>query len=135
MGPRENSSSGQAANTVINVDLPWNPAVLEQRISRVHRMGQKRPVQVFIMVTEGTLEESLLGTLAAKHELALAVLDPENKTSNVDLSSGMEELKRRLEVLLGTKADAPQDESLREQVEKETKILSRKERVSNAEDS
>ena len=122
----------QAANTVINVDLPWNPAVLEQRISRVHRMGQKRPVQVFIMVTEGTLEESLLGTLAAKHELALAVLDPDAKTSNVDLSSGMEELKRRLEVLLGTKPDAPQDESLREQVEKEAEILSRKERVANA---
>ncbi len=36
----------QAANTVINVDLPWNPAVLEQRIGRAHRMGQERPVQV-----------------------------------------------------------------------------------------
>ena len=35
----------QAANTVINVDLPWNPAVLEQRISRAHRMGQQQPVQ------------------------------------------------------------------------------------------
>ncbi|MFM8476914.1 MAG: DEAD/DEAH box helicase, partial [Planctomycetaceae bacterium] len=34
----------QAADTVINVDLPWNPAVLEQRIARAHRMGQKRPV-------------------------------------------------------------------------------------------
>lgn len=132
MVPREGSSSGQAANTVINVDLPWNPAVLEQRISRVHRMGQKRPVQVFIMVTEGTLEESLLGTLSAKHELALAVLDPDAKTSNVDLSSGMEELKRRLEVLLGKKPDAPQDESLREQVEKEAEIFARKERVANA---
>jgi len=122
----------QAANTVINVDLPWNPAVLEQRISRVHRMGQKRPVQVFIMVTEDTLEESLLGTLAAKHQLSLAVLDPDTKTANVDLSSGMEELKRRLEVLLGTKPDAPPDESLRKQVEKETEILARKERVANA---
>jgi len=122
----------QAANTVINVDLPWNPAVLEQRISRVHRMGQKRPVQVFIMVTEDTLEESLLGTLAAKHELALAVLDPDAQTADVDLSSGMEELKRRLEVLLGTKPDAPPDESLRMQVEKETEILVRKERVANA---
>ena len=122
----------QAANTVINVDLPWNPAVLEQRISRVHRMGQKRPVQVFIMVTEDTLEESLLGTLAAKHELALAVLDPDAQTADVDLSSGMEELKRRLEVLLGTKPDAPPDESLRMQVEKETEILARKERVANA---
>jgi superfamily II DNA/RNA helicase len=36
----------QAANTVINVDLPWNPAILEQRIARAHRMGQQRPVQV-----------------------------------------------------------------------------------------
>ncbi|MFO8084778.1 MAG: DEAD/DEAH box helicase [Desulfobacterales bacterium] len=122
----------QAANTIVNVDLPWNPAVLEQRISRVHRMGQKRPVQVFIMVTENTLEESLLGTLAAKHELALAVLDPDAKTANVDLSSGMEELKRRLEVLLGTKPDAPADESLRKQVEEEAEILARKERVANA---
>ena len=44
----------QAANTVINVDLPWNPAVLEQRIARAHRMGQTQPVQVFVLVTEDT---------------------------------------------------------------------------------
>src|SRR6185436_11290641 len=91
----------QAANTVINVDLPWNPAILEQRISRAHRMGQKQPVQVYILVTEGTLEESLLTTLSAKHELALAVLDPNSEATAVDLESGIEELKRRLEVLLG----------------------------------
>jgi SNF2 family DNA or RNA helicase len=47
----------QAANTVINVDLPWNPAVLEQRIARAHRMGQKRPVQVFVLITEDTIED------------------------------------------------------------------------------
>src|SRR5262245_15341849 len=56
----------QAANTVVNVDLPWNPALLEQRIGRAHRMGQKRPVQVFVMVTESTIEENMLGTLSAK---------------------------------------------------------------------
>jgi len=89
----------QAANTVINVDLPWNPAILEQRIGRAHRMGQKQPVQVFILVTEDTLEESLLGTLAAKHALSLAVLDPESNASEIGLSSGMDELKRRLEIL------------------------------------
>lgn len=38
----------QAADTVINLDLPWNPALLEQRVARAHRMGQKRPVQVCI---------------------------------------------------------------------------------------
>jgi SNF2 family DNA or RNA helicase len=54
----------QAANTVINVDLPWNPAMLEQRIARAHRMGQEQPVMVYKLVTEETLEERLLETLA-----------------------------------------------------------------------
>ena len=62
-------------NTVINVDLPWNPALLEQRIARAHRMGQTQPVQVYLLVTEDTLEENLLSTLSAKRELALAALD------------------------------------------------------------
>lgn len=122
----------QAANTVINVDLPWNPAVLEQRIGRAHRMGQKRPVQIFILVTEDTLEESLLGTLAAKQALFLAALDPDTKTSAIDLSSGMDELKNRLEILLGVKPDAPPDESLKEQVEREAQQLVRKEKIAKA---
>jgi SNF2 family DNA or RNA helicase len=105
----------QAANTVINVDLPWNPAVLEQRIARAHRMGQKQPVQVYILVTEQTIEENLLATLSAKHELALAALDVESKVNSVDLHSGIEELKRRLEVLLGAKPEAPVDESQKAQ--------------------
>jgi superfamily II DNA or RNA helicase len=108
----------QAANTVINVDLPWNPAVLEQRISRAHRMGQKRPVQVFLLVTKDTLEENLLATLSAKHELSLAVLDPDSDTTEVDMAAGMEELKRRLEILLGEKPAAAEDESMKERVEK-----------------
>jgi superfamily II DNA or RNA helicase len=122
----------QAANTVINIDLPWNPALLEQRISRAHRMGQKRPVQVFLLVTEDTLEEKLLGTLSAKHALALAALDPDSKVKSVDHASGMEELKRRLEVLLGTKPPAPPDESLRLEVEREAERLARKERMASA---
>jgi len=122
----------QAANTVINVDLPWNPAVLEQRIGRAHRMGQKRPVQIFILVTENTLEESLLGTLAAKQALFLAALDPDTKTSALDLSSGLDELKNRLEILLGVKPDALPDESLKEQVKKEARQLIRKEKIAKA---
>jgi hypothetical protein len=122
----------QAANTVINVDLPWNPALLEQRISRVHRMGQKRPVQAFLLVTEETLEEKLLSTLSAKHELAMAALDPDSKVKAVDLASGMEELKRRLEILLGAKPDAPLDESVKAEAEKEAERLLRKEKVAAA---
>lgn len=100
----------QAANTVVNVELPWNPAILEQRIARAHRMGQKRPVQVYLLVSEGTLEENLLATLSAKQELALAALDPDSDVTAIDLASSMEELTRRLEVLLGAKPEAPVDE-------------------------
>ncbi len=56
----------QVADTVVNLELPWNPAVLEQRIARVHRMGQKRPVRVINFVTRGTIEERVLKTLSAK---------------------------------------------------------------------
>jgi superfamily II DNA or RNA helicase len=99
----------QAANTIVNVDLPWNPAVLEQRIARAHRMGQARPVNVYVLVTEDTLEENLLGTLSAKRDLALAALDPDSNVSEVDVRTGAEDLKRRLEILLGAKPEAPID--------------------------
>lgn len=122
----------QAANTVINVDLPWNPAILEQRIGRAHRMGQKRPVQIYLLVTEETLEESLLATLSAKQALFLAALDPDSKATIVDLQTGVEELKNRLEILLGEKPDAALDESLREGVEKEAETLVRREKISAA---
>jgi SNF2-related domain/Helicase conserved C-terminal domain len=107
----------QAANTVINVDLPWNPAVLEQRIARAYRMGQEQPVQVFVLVTEETIEEKLLSTLSAKHELALAALDTESDVDQVDLAGGIEELRQRLEVLLGARPEAPLDESVRRESE------------------
>jgi superfamily II DNA or RNA helicase len=123
----------QAANTVINVDLPWNPAVLEQRIARAHRMGQKNPVQVYLLVTEETLEEKLLTTLSAKKDLALACLDADSEVSQVDMVSGMEELRRRLEVLLGAKPEAPVDETSREQSLREAEVAQQRQaRVAEA---
>jgi len=56
----------QIADTVVNLELPWNPAVLEQRIARVHRMGQSRPVRVINLVTRGTIEERVLRTIQQK---------------------------------------------------------------------
>lgn len=123
----------QAANTVINVDLPWNPAVLEQRIGRAHRMGQTQPVQVYVLVTEGTLEENLLTTLSAKKDLALAALDPDADVDSVQMVSGMDELKGRLEVLLGAKPIAPLDETMQQTAVSDTKqATERRERVSAA---
>lgn len=65
----------QAASAVVNVDLPWNPAVLEQRIGRVHRLGQSRPVQVFDLVAEDSIEQRMLGLLGFKRALFAGVLD------------------------------------------------------------
>ncbi len=123
----------QAANTVINVDLPWNPAVLEQRIARAHRMGQKRHVDVYLLVTVGTFEERLLDTLSNKRELALAALDSESNVNEINLRSNMDDLKRRLETLLGEPPAPPEDRTKRQQVEAEAEeLLARQQRVATA---
>jgi superfamily II DNA or RNA helicase len=122
----------QAANTVINVDLPWNPAVLEQRISRAHRMGQHRSVQVYVLITEQTIEENLLQALSSKHNLALAALDAESDVDQVDMISGMEELKRRLEVLLGARPEAAVDESEKTKRQQEVALTERRDRIAAA---
>ncbi|MEO8133031.1 MAG: DEAD/DEAH box helicase [Betaproteobacteria bacterium] len=63
------------AAIVVNMDMPWNPAVLEQRIGRVHRMGQTRGVQVINFVARGTIEQQMLAVLAFKKSLFAGVLD------------------------------------------------------------
>ena len=64
-----------AAACVVNMDLPWNPAVLEQRIGRVHRLGQSKSVQVINFVAQGSIEEGMLSVLAFKKSLFEGVLD------------------------------------------------------------
>ena len=65
----------QHASTLVNMDLPWNPALLEQRIGRIHRMGQKRPVQIVNFVAKGTIEEGMLSVLTFKRSLSAGILD------------------------------------------------------------
>ena len=60
---------------VVNLDLPWNPARLEQRIARAWRKHQHRPVTVINLVTENSIEHSMLDKLAFKQHLADSVLD------------------------------------------------------------
>ncbi|RQZ17706.1 ATP-dependent helicase [Burkholderia sp. Bp9031] len=65
----------QHASTLVNMDLPWNPAVLEQRIARIYRMGQRKPVQIVNYVAKGTIEEGMLSVLAFKRSLMAGILD------------------------------------------------------------
>ena len=65
----------QAASVVINLDLPWNPARLEQRIARAWRKHQTRSVHVVNLISEGTIEHRMVGTLVVKQRLADGILD------------------------------------------------------------
>ena len=65
----------QNASAVVNMDLPWNPATLEQRIGRIHRLGQHRPVRVVNFVAQGTIEHGMLSLLSFKQSLFSGVLD------------------------------------------------------------
>jgi superfamily II DNA or RNA helicase len=65
----------QHASIVVNMDLPWNPAVLEQRIGRVHRLGQKQPVRVVNFIAQNTIEDVMRGVLSFKKGLFEGVLD------------------------------------------------------------
>jgi superfamily II DNA or RNA helicase len=65
----------QHASTLVNMDLPWNPAVLEQRIARIDRLGQAQPVRIINFVAKGTIEEGMLSVLAFKRSLSAGILD------------------------------------------------------------
>jgi SNF2 family DNA or RNA helicase len=65
----------QAASAVINFEPPWNPARLEQRIGRVHRMGQSRPVHVIHFLTKDSIEMRVWETLRLKKSLFAGVFD------------------------------------------------------------
>ncbi len=65
----------QVASILINLDLPWNPAVLEQRIARIYRIGQKKNIQVINLVASQTIEERMLSTLNFKTSLFEGILD------------------------------------------------------------
>lgn len=65
----------QSAAYVINLDIPWNPAVLEQRIGRVYRLGQKKNVSVINLVSQNTIEHKMLDVLKFKKGIASGILD------------------------------------------------------------
>jgi SNF2 family DNA or RNA helicase len=68
----------QFCRRIVNYDLPWNPMRIEQRIGRVHRLGQKHDIQIFNFTTEGTVESYVLEILQKKismFELVVGEMD------------------------------------------------------------
>lgn len=91
----------QAASMVVNLDLPWNPAVLDQRIARAHRHGQLHTVNVINLIAKGTIEERMLDTLSAKRAVFDAALNEDSTVVDLSFKDAGQGVLQRLEVLLG----------------------------------
>ena len=91
----------QAASLVINLDLPWNPAVLEQRIARAHRHGQRRVVQVVNLIARETIEERMLDTLATKRNVFQGIFGADESLTAISFRDTGQELLQTLDELLG----------------------------------
>ncbi|MCM3271074.1 DEAD/DEAH box helicase [Paenibacillus elgii] len=131
----------QFCHHMINFDLPWNPMRVEQRIGRVHRLGQQEDVKIYNLSTLGTIEEHILSLLHEKinmFELVIGELDTilerfEKKTSleshlaKLILSSrSQEDIRRQLDELGRSFTDA------RSEVEQESQENMRLQSVLNA---
>jgi hypothetical protein len=85
-----------AADTVILYDPWWNPAVEAQAMDRAHRIGQDKPVFVYKLITEGTIEERMLDLQERKRALAAGVLGPSGEQRT---AFGEDDLKALFEPL------------------------------------
>src|SRR5205814_3027163 len=65
----------RAASACINIELPWNPAVLEQRIGRIYRLGQRRKIDVYNLVSEPGIESRIADIVGSKKALFTGLFD------------------------------------------------------------
>jgi superfamily II DNA or RNA helicase len=65
----------RAASACINLELPWNPAVLEQRVGRIYRLGQKLPIDVYNLVSEDGIEGRIARLLGQKKAVFSTLFD------------------------------------------------------------
>lgn len=80
----------------VNLELPWNPAVLEQRIGRIHRLGQTSPIDVFNLVSEEGIESRIAQVVAGKKAVFDGLFDGESDEVSLDGEGSLLESARKL---------------------------------------
>jgi hypothetical protein len=105
----------QSATVLINLDMPWNPAVLDQRIARIHRLGQKQNVQIFLLLAEDSYEQQVAKLVQGKRELFDNVISPEASEDVVGVSQKL--LQTLIDDLTGIEPTAARDETPEEALE------------------
>ncbi len=94
----------QFCNRIINYDMPWNPMRVEQRIGRVHRLGQTRDVHIYNLSTQDTIEQHILKLLYEKIELFEMVIgELDTILERLNLSKTLED--NLVEILLESESE------------------------------
>ncbi|MBU0653765.1 MAG: DEAD/DEAH box helicase [Gammaproteobacteria bacterium] len=107
----------QNAAVLVNLDMPWNPAVLDQRIARIHRLGQKEVVQIVLMVASDSYEERVMALVKGKRHLFDNVIDPDASEDVVGVS------RKLLDVLSEELAGAEPETVAPAKPEAETEVM------------
>lgn len=97
-----------ASNCVINLELPWNPAVLEQRIGRIYRLGQKQPIDVYNLVCEEGIESRIATILGSKQAFFKGLFDGDSDSLRFDQSASF---LSRIQKLIDPSLLSPQAEA------------------------
>ncbi len=107
-----------AATCCINLDLPWNPAVLEQRIGRIYRLGQQHPIEVYNLVCENGIESRIAEIVGNKRALFVGLFDGSSDEVQFERSGTF---LTRIERVVQVKADDrnEQDDSDAPDIEEE----------------
>lgn len=122
----------QVASYVVHLDLPWNPAKLDQRNARAHRLGQSRGVSVIHLCALEGIERGIEGTLEGKRAMRSAAVDFESDADEVEIqgfSVFLRQLGQALQTDQGlgedpcvapaTPSEAPEPQAIPEETSKE----------------
>lgn len=85
-----------AADYVIHMDPWWNPAVEDQASDRAHRMGQTRPVTIYRLITQNTIEDKIVALHQQKRDLANSLLEGTDSSGNLSLDDMMNLLQEEM---------------------------------------
>lgn len=112
----------QSGSVVINMDIPWNPAVLEQRIGRAHRLGQHKTVKVMNFISSASIEEKILDLLKFKRSLFAGALDQDGDDIVMLGESQMKKFMQSVEAVTETLQKSDPEIELQKQQEERQDI-------------
>lgn len=121
----------QVASTLINFELPWNPAKKNQRIGRIDRLGQKsNKLTIYNFITQNSIEQQIASGLLVKQSLFDGVLDGGSKTNSVDFSTkGRSQFIQQLEEFI---SETEKSDLLEPSLDLTDELLSSSENISES---